>query len=163
MSGLKGIVDPNGNVHHFDHEYLEGNPAIPAVDSTLTQEGAAADAKKTGDEIAELKSSLTSDFLLNSMPENRPSFLAPYLARQTHKHTKLLSGSGFGELLAMWRWVTQFFTVCSCVCLRYVLQFSRKVSQPEEGKNHSSAKLAVILSDCTEIATGDAASLRYGI
>ena len=30
-------------------------------------------------------------------------------------------------------------------------------------KNHSSAKLAVILSDCTEIATGDAASLRYGI
>ena len=44
-----------------------------------------------------------------------------------------------------------------------MLQFSRKVSQPEEGKNHSSAKLAVILSDCTEIATGDAASLRYGI
>lgn len=61
----------------------------------------------------------------NSMPENRPSFLAPYLARQTHKHTKLLSGSGFGELLAMWRWVTQFFTVCSCVCLRYVLQYSK--------------------------------------
>ena len=44
-----------------------------------------------------------------------------------------------------------------------VAKFSRKVSQPEEGKNHSSAKLAVILSDCTEIATGDAASLRYGI
>lgn len=56
MSGLKGIVDPNGNVHHFDHEYLEGNPTIPAVDNTLTQEGAAADAKKTGDEISELKS-----------------------------------------------------------------------------------------------------------
>ena len=53
--------------------------------------------------------------------------------------------------------------MCDCTRLQDVVKFSRKVSQPEEGKNHSSAKLAVILSDCTEIATGDAASLRYGI
>lgn len=66
MSGLKGIVDPNGNVHHFDHEYLEGNPTIPAVDSTLTQEGAAADAKKTGDEISATRNELAdADALSN--------------------------------------------------------------------------------------------------
>ena len=53
--------------------------------------------------------------------------------------------------------------LCKNITKIYVIQFSRKVSQPEEGKNHSSSKLAVILSDCTEIATGDAASLRYGI
>lgn len=58
MSGLKGIVDPNGNVYHFDHEYLESNPTIPAVDSTLTQEGAAADAAKVGDEISNIKEDL---------------------------------------------------------------------------------------------------------
>lgn len=59
MSGLKGIVDPNGNVYHFDHEYLESNPTIPAVDSTLTQEGAAADAAIVGEEISNLKEDLT--------------------------------------------------------------------------------------------------------
>lgn len=38
-------------------------PTTPVVDDTLTVQGAAADAKKTGDEIADLKSALT-----NSMP-----------------------------------------------------------------------------------------------
>ena len=60
MSGLKGIVDPNGNVYHFDHEYLESNPTIPAVDSTLTQEGAAADAATVGEEVSSLREDLNA-------------------------------------------------------------------------------------------------------
>lgn len=38
---------------------------VPQVDNTLTQTGAAADAKKTGDEISDLKSDLTSNNILH--------------------------------------------------------------------------------------------------
>ena len=57
--GLKGIVLPDGTTYHFDHEYLENNPTVPVVDSTLTQTGAASDAKATGDKINELKSEIS--------------------------------------------------------------------------------------------------------
>ena len=57
---LKGIVAPNGTVHHFDHEYLENNPPIPVIDSTLTESGKAADAKETGDAISEINEQLTA-------------------------------------------------------------------------------------------------------
>ena len=71
-------------------------------------------------------------------------------------------GRGAGILVVEVR-IPAFCFLQDCDTSDSVVKFSRKVSQPEEGKNHSSAKLAVILSDCTEIATGDAASLRYGI
>lgn len=51
---IKGIVAPNGDVHHFDHEYLDNNPNIPVIDTELDTSGAAADAKATGDKIAEI-------------------------------------------------------------------------------------------------------------
>ena len=51
MAGLKGIVAPDGTTHRFDHEYLVGNPSIPKIDTTLTQEGQAADAGSVGKRI----------------------------------------------------------------------------------------------------------------
>ena len=55
---LKGIVAPNGTVHHFDHEYLENNPPIPEIDTGLNTSGEAADSKATGDAVAALKEDL---------------------------------------------------------------------------------------------------------
>lgn len=43
-------------------EYIEENPGLFVVDPTLTQSGEAADAKVTGDEIADLKSALKYPF-----------------------------------------------------------------------------------------------------
>lgn len=49
---IKGIVGPNGDVHHVDHEYLTNNPSIPVVDASLSTSGAAADAAAVGQAIA---------------------------------------------------------------------------------------------------------------
>lgn len=57
--GLKGIIGPDGKTYHFDHEYLDNNPDIPEVDTGLDTAGAAADAKKVGDEISNVKEDLT--------------------------------------------------------------------------------------------------------
>lgn len=51
---LKGIVAPNGTVHHFDHEYLENNPPIPEIDTGLDTSGEAADSLATGNAISAL-------------------------------------------------------------------------------------------------------------
>ena len=59
---LKGIVAPNGTVHHFDHEYLENNPPIPTGDATLTQEGSFADAAATGNAISAVVGNLNEVF-----------------------------------------------------------------------------------------------------
>lgn len=46
---IKGIVDANGVVHRFDHEYLDNNPNIPEIDATLETAGDAADALAAGE------------------------------------------------------------------------------------------------------------------
>lgn len=46
---IKGIVDANGVVHRFDHEYLDNNPNIPEIDATLENAGDAADALAAGE------------------------------------------------------------------------------------------------------------------
>lgn len=55
---IKGIVGPNSDVHHFDHEYLENNPEIPAIDTRLDTSGEAADAKATGDALGQINEGL---------------------------------------------------------------------------------------------------------
>lgn len=51
---IKGIVAPNGTVHHFDHEYLDNNPNIPALDTDLDTTGEAAESKAAGNAIDKL-------------------------------------------------------------------------------------------------------------
>lgn len=53
---IKGFQFGDGAVQKYDFEALEN---IPVPDTTLSQAGAAADAKKTGDEIADLKSAIS--------------------------------------------------------------------------------------------------------
>ena len=56
---IKGFQVGNGTVQKYDFESLDNVPEIAEVDDTLTTTGAAADAKKTGDEIADLKSAIS--------------------------------------------------------------------------------------------------------
>ena len=62
-------------VEQVVEDYLEDNPGIFVVDPTLTQSGKAADAKKTGDEIADLKSALASKYI-NNAPITNPLIVA---------------------------------------------------------------------------------------
>ena len=62
IEGMGGSVSPE-DVATAVAAYLDEHPISPAniqVDTSLTIAGAAADAKKTGDELSELKSGLTS-------------------------------------------------------------------------------------------------------
>ena len=57
---IKGFQIGSGAVQKYDYESLDNIPeSFVDVDSTLTQAGDAADAKKTGDEIAGLKSAIS--------------------------------------------------------------------------------------------------------
>ena len=56
---IKGFQIGEGSVQKYDYTELDNKPTVPVVDATLTTTGAAADAKKTGDEIADLKSALS--------------------------------------------------------------------------------------------------------
>lgn len=57
---IKGFQIGEGSVQKYDYTELDNKPTVPVVDATLTTTGAAADAKKTGDEIADLKSAINS-------------------------------------------------------------------------------------------------------
>ena len=57
---IKGIVAPNGDVHHFDHEYLDNNPTIPEIDTGLDTSGEAAESMATGEAIASLNAVLNA-------------------------------------------------------------------------------------------------------
>lgn len=59
MATINGFERGNGTTDKYNYEALENKPTIPAVDATLATTGAAADAKKTGDEIADLKSAIS--------------------------------------------------------------------------------------------------------
>ena len=59
MATINGFERGNGTTDKYNYEALENKPTIPAVDDTLATTGAAADAKKTGDEIADLKSAIS--------------------------------------------------------------------------------------------------------
>lgn len=56
---IKGFQIGEGSVQKYDYTELDNKPTVPVVDATLTTTGAAADAKKTGDEIADLKSAIS--------------------------------------------------------------------------------------------------------
>ena len=58
MSTITGFERGNGVVDKYDYDALVNKPTIPSVDDTLTTTGAAADAKKTGDEISALLSAI---------------------------------------------------------------------------------------------------------
>ena len=55
---IKGFQIGEGSVQKYDYTELDNKPTVPVVDATLTTTGAAADAKKTGDEIENLKSAI---------------------------------------------------------------------------------------------------------
>ena len=56
---VKGFsFDGGATVEKYDYTELDNKPSIPVVDGTLSVSGAAADAKKTGDEITDLKADL---------------------------------------------------------------------------------------------------------
>lgn len=59
MATINGFERGNGTTDKYNYEALENKPTIPAVDDTLATTGAAADAKKTGDEIESLKSAIS--------------------------------------------------------------------------------------------------------
>ena len=56
---IKGFQIGNNTAQKYDYPELDNKPTVPVVDATLATTGAAADAKKTGDEIADLKSAIS--------------------------------------------------------------------------------------------------------
>lgn len=68
---IKGFQIGNGTVQRYDYNSLDNKPS---VDATLSVTGAAADAKKTGDEINDLKSAIGD--LADLETENKSSIVA---------------------------------------------------------------------------------------
>ncbi len=71
---IKGIVDTAGVVHRFDHEFLDNNPTIPDVDPTLSEDGAAAGAKETGEALSATSENLRTALEAQFTNEYEPTF-----------------------------------------------------------------------------------------
>ena len=70
---------------------------IPSVDNTLTVTGAAADAKKTGDEISDLKADLNQYGATNIVPINNGTFYPGSLTIVRNGNTATISGTTTGS------------------------------------------------------------------
>lgn len=71
---IKGLVDANLVVHRFDHEFLDNNPTIPDIDPTLSEDGAAAGAKATGEALSATSENLRTALSAQFTNEYEPTF-----------------------------------------------------------------------------------------